>query len=78
MDTHYPPGRHSSNIPNNPEKAGGIEENNALQIEINAWAELLVDYYEYKRRRKIDAERGSSKMESKVETKTNKIRFPVK
>ena len=74
MDTHHFPGK----ISDNSEKTGIIEENSPHQMETNAWAELLVDYYEYKRRRKIDGDRGSSKMESKVETKTNKIRFPVK
>ena len=38
-----------------------------LALEIEAWAELLVDYYEYKRKRKIDADRNDVSMESKVD-----------
>ena len=38
-----------------------------LTLEIEAWAELLVDYYEYRRMRKIDVDRGHDSMESKVD-----------
>jgi hypothetical protein len=38
-----------------------------LELEVQAWVELLLDYYDYKRQRKVDAGSVPFKMDPKVD-----------
>jgi hypothetical protein len=64
MDLHrFPaPGKYDSPAPMPPERELDLE------LEIQAWVELLLDFYDYKRRRNIDADGGQFNMEVKVDS----------